>query len=53
LRKEVKRERDPKMARELQDEYRRIEAQTMEEKEIPKKPLGRRISLFFAKKPAQ
>ena len=56
LAEEVKRQRDPKMARELQDEYRRIEAQlhkTMEEKEILKIPLGRQISLIFTKKPAR
>lgn len=53
---EIKGEQDPKIARDLQEEYRRIETQlhkTMEEMESLKIPMGRRISLFFSKKPAR
>ncbi|KAG6335336.1 hypothetical protein ID866_3747 [Astraeus odoratus] len=53
LQEEAKAQKDPALARELQAEYDRIEAQlqkTWDEMEKLKIPLGRRIALFFSKK---
>jgi len=53
LSEEAKAQKDPALARELQAEYDRIEAQlqkTWDEMEKLKIPLGRRIALFFSKK---
>ncbi|KAG6331974.1 hypothetical protein ID866_7116 [Astraeus odoratus] len=53
LQEEAKAQKDPALARELQAEYDRIEAQlqkTWDEIEKEKVPLTRRIGLFFFKK---
>ncbi|KAL4068472.1 P-loop containing nucleoside triphosphate hydrolase protein [Scleroderma yunnanense] len=54
LSQDARAQKDPDLARELQAKYEKIEAQlreTMEDIESLRIPLGRRIALFFAKKP--